>query len=355
MNPCRLRRILPRLAAGALLASMSLFAANSYTVTPLTSDVPNAAPVTDVGLVNAWGIAHGPNGPWWVNAAATGTSRVYDASGNPSLIVSIQPPIGGSSPSAPTGIAFNSTPSFPLTPGNPSLFLFVTEGGTIAGWSPTVSQNHGITKVDNKNGAIYKGMTLGVIQDTGNFLYAANFHAGTVEVYDAAFRPVTLPTGAFVDPKIPAGFAPFNMQNIGGKIYVAYAKQDANAEDEVAGPGMGFVSVFSPAGTLLRRLQYGTWFNAPWGITMAPDGFGSLGGSVLVGNFGSGTIVAFDANTGMLKGALRDSTGAPVVIPGLWGLGFGDGGPSGDANALYFGAGISNEAHGLFGKIVANP
>lgn len=348
-------RTLTRLATLALLASTGMFAANSYTVTPLVSDVSGVAPITDAALVNAWGIAHGPNGPWWVNAAGTGTSRVYDASGNPGLVVAIQPAIGGASPSSPTGIAFNTTSDFALTPGNPCLFLFVTEGGTIAGWNPAVSPNHGITKIDNKNGAIYKGMTLGVIQDTGNFLYAANFHAGTVEVYDAFFRPVTLPTGAFTDPMIPAGFAPFNVQNIGGRIYVAFAKQDANAEDEIAGPGLGFVTVFTPAGALIHRLQYGTWFNAPWGLTMAPAGFGTLGGMILVGNFGSGTIVAFDANTGALKGVMRDSTGTAVVIPGLWGIGFGDGGPSGDVNSLYFGAGIQDEAHGLFGKITMNP
>jgi uncharacterized protein (TIGR03118 family) len=341
------------LSALALLAgATTAFPATSYTVTNLVSDVPGMAAMTDPNLINAWGLDRGPGFPWWVNSNGNGTARVYDGTGNSILAIGIEGPVRGT-PSAPSGMAYNGTTNFEVTPGKPATFLFATEDGTIAAWNMAALPNHAVIKINNNNGAIYKGLTLGAIQSTP-ILYAANFHAGVVEAYDPFFRPITLPTGAFADPMIPAGFAPFNVQNVNGQIYVAFAKQDADAKDDVPGPGMGYVSVFTPAGKLVHRLQYGGWMNAPWGIALAPQGFGDFSGMVLVGQFGSGAIIAFDATTGAITGIMRDSTGKAILISGLWGLNFADGGPSGPANALFFTAGINNEADGLFGSIQPN-
>jgi uncharacterized protein (TIGR03118 family) len=310
------------------------------------------AAMTDPNLLNAWGLDRGPGLPWWVNSNGNGTSRVYDGLGNAQISISVQSPVRGT-PSTPSGLAYNGTTNFEVNSGNPATFLFATEDGTIAAWNAAALANHAVIKINNNNGAVYKGLTLGAIQSTP-VLYVANFHAGTVEAYGPSFKPITLPTGAFTDPMIPAGFAPFNVQMINSQIYVAFAKQDAAAHDDVPGPGNGFVSVFTPAGKLIHRLQYAGWMNAPWGMALAPAGFGNLSGMVLVGQFGSGAILAFDANTGALSGVVRDSTGKAVLIPGLWGLNFADGGPAGPSNALYFTAGINNEADGLFGSIQPN-
>ncbi|MEO8657131.1 MAG: TIGR03118 family protein [Bryobacteraceae bacterium] len=342
------------LLAATLTVATGLFAADPYTITQLTSDVAGVGTFTDTKLVNAWGLARSPTGPWWVNANGTGLSLVYDAMGDPGsspVIVSVQVPAGGTPPSAPTGLVFNSTTAFPLTPGNPSLFLFVTEGGTIAGWNPAVSPSHAITKIDNSTtGAVYKGVALGMLNGA-NVLYAANFHAGTVEVYRGDFAKVPLDTTAFVDPMVPAGYGPFNVANIGGLIYVAYAKQDPDAKDDVPGPGFGYVTIFNADGTMVRRLQHGSWMNAPWAIVQAGSNFGSMSGMIIVGNFGNGSVVGFDATTGAVAAIMRGPNGKAVVIPGLWGLGFGNDGAGGPSSSLYFAAGGRSEAHGLFGTL----
>jgi uncharacterized protein (TIGR03118 family) len=329
--------------------------------TNLVSDVPGLAQTTDPNLVNAWGITSSSTSPFWVADNGTGVSTLYNGAGQPfplasPLVVTIPPPAGSApgTTSAPTGTVFNGSSDFVVSSGGhsgPSRFIFDTEDGTISGWSPTVDATHAILAVDNSaSGAIYKGLALGSTA-TGNFLYATNFHAGTVDVFDKNFAPATLSPGAFTDPLLPAGFAPFGIANIGGQLYVTYAKQDADAEDDVAGRGNGFVDVFDTSGTLVRRFASGAPLNSPWGLAVAPATWGRIAGDVLVGNFGDGAINVFDPATGDWRGGLRSDSGGPLTIDGLWGLRFGNGGNGGDPNTLFFTAGPDDEQHGLFGSL----
>jgi uncharacterized protein (TIGR03118 family) len=262
----------------------------------------------------------------------------------PPLIVTIPPP----GASAPTGQVFNGSASFGAAP-----FIFATEDGTIAAW------NGGTTAAIKASvvGAVYKGLAIGN-NGSGDFLYATNFNAGTINVFDSNFSQVSL-SGAFTDPNLPLGYAPFNIQNIGGKLYVTYAKQDAAKKDDVAGAGNGFVDVFDLNGSLQTRLITNGQLNSPWGLVLAPGTFGEFGNDLLVGNFGDGTINAFDPTTGAFLGTLVNGHGNTIVNKGLWGLIFGNGGNGGDPNMLYFTAGIPGggevEDHGLFGVIATAP
>lgn len=329
--------------------------ADQYNQTNLVSDVPGLAQITDPNLVNSWGIAHPPAGPWWVADNGMGVSTLYNGTGVPfppgnPLIVTIPPPQGGSSPSTPTGIVFNSGSDFEVAPGKPAAFIFVTEDGTISAWNRTVDPNNATLKVDNSPGAVYKGATIAK-KGNMNVLYVANFSGGTVDVFDTNFNKVTLTAGAFTDKRIPSGFAPFNVQNIEGKIFVSFAQQDAEKHDNTNGPGLGFVDIFDPDGNLLMRLKHGNWMDAPWGITLAPSDFGKFSEHLLIGNFGSGQIAAFDPESGNFNGFLNGLDGKPISIEGLWGLGFGNGANAGPVNSLFFAAGINDEQHGLFGTI----
>ena len=328
---------------------------NKYAVTGLVSDVAGIASHQDTNLVNAWGLDKSPTGPWWVNSAAKGLSLLYNGAGVPNpLVVTVPPAPGQPSPSSPTGIVYNGTTSFEAGPGQPSIFLFATEDGTISGWNSAVNQTQAIVKVNKNGSAIYKGLAIGQINGQ-NVLYAANFFGSKIEVFDGSFNQ--LPTGptAFKDSVVPAGYGPFNVQNIGGVIYVTWAKQNAAKEDEIAGVGLGYVSGFSPRGVLVRRLQHGNWMNAPWGLALAPANFGALSNQLLVGQFGNGTIVSFDATSGVIRNIMKKANGQAVSVPGLWGLSFGNGGPAGPVNTLYFAAGIAGETHGLFGSLTALP
>ncbi|HEY9207122.1 MAG TPA: TIGR03118 family protein [Candidatus Methanoperedens sp.] len=330
-------------------------AANNYVQTNLVSDVPGLAQITDPNLVNSWGIAHPPTGPWWVADNGMGVSTLYNGTGQPfppgnPLVVNIPPPAGGTGPSTPTGIVFSGGLDFEVTPGKPAAFIFVTEDGTISAWNRTVDPNNATLKVDNSPGAVYKGATIAK-KGNANVLYVANFSGGTVDVFDTDFNQVSLSAGAFTDKSIPVGFAPFNVQNIEGRIFVTFAQQDAQKHDNLDGPGLGFVDVFDPGGNLLMRLKHGNWMNAPWGITLAPSDFGKFSEHLLVGNFGSGQIAAFDPEEGNFQGLLRGTDGKPITIDGLWGLGFGNGANAGPVNTLFFAAGIDDEQHGLFGTI----
>ncbi|VVB93512.1 Plastocyanin [uncultured archaeon] len=330
-------------------------AADRYNQVNLVSDVSGLAQITDPNLVNSWGIAHPPSGPWWVADNGMGVSTLYNGTGVPfppgnPLIVTIPPPAGGSGPSTPTGIVFNGGSDFEVAPGKPAAFIFVTEDGTISAWNRTVDSNNATLKVDNSPGAVYKGATIAK-KDNMNVLYVANFRGGTVDVFDTNFNKVTLAAGAFTDKRIPSGFAPFNVQNIEGKIFVSFAQQDAQKHDNTNGPGLGFVDIFDPDGKLLMRLKHGNWMDAPWGITLAPSDFGKFGEHLLVGNFGSGQIAAFDPENGNFNGFLKGLDGKPISIEGLWGLGFGNGANAGPVNNLFFAAGINDEQHGLFGAI----
>jgi len=328
----------------------------------LVSDVPGLARTTDPNLVNAWGIAFNPaGGPFWIADNGTGVATVYNGAGQPlpagtPLVVTIPTPAGGSGNSAPTGEVFNNTPNFVVTSGansGASLFIFVTEDGTISGWNPSVNATQAIRVVDNSaTDAIYKGVALGN-NGSGNFLYAANFHAGTIDVFNSNFAPASL-SGNFTDPTLPAGFAPFNIANIGGRLYVTYAKQDAAKEDDVPGAGNGFIDVFDTNGQFIQRFASQGTLNSPWGMTVAPAVFGPFSNDLLVGNFGDGRINAFNPTTGAFVGQLTDENGNPRAIDGLWGLTFGVNATGGDANKLYFTAGPGGEAHGLFG-VLQNP
>jgi uncharacterized protein (TIGR03118 family) len=344
----------------------ALLAANSFLQTNLVSDIAGIAQHTDANLNNAWGLAAGPTTPFWVADNGTGVSTIYDATGATQRPpVTIPPP--SSEPgatSAPTGLVFNGTSGFQVTGPKgtgPALFIFSTEDGTISGWSPKADPNNAILKVDNPNpdtGSVYKGLAIGTDPDGRTLLYATNFREGTVDIFDANFHATSVGAsftsgGAFFDPNLPTGFAPFGIQNIDGKLYVTFAKQNDTKHDDVAGPGNGVVDVFSTNGFLLQRFAAGGALNSPWGLALAPKSFGPFGGDILVGNFGDGHITAFDHKTGHIDGQLIDAAGDLVTIGGLWSLKFGNGGAAGDKNTLFFTAGIDDEAHGLFGSLRA--
>jgi len=347
----------PVIALAALVVAASLVAVassartNAYVVHKLVSDVSGAAAHTDSNLVNAWGLAALPAGPWWAADNGTDVATVYDASGDPFPLAS---PLVVQVASAPTGEVANTGSNFVVGSGSasgPARFLFATEEGTILGWNPNASPTQALVAVP-ATGAIYKGLAIA----NGDRLFATDFHNAKVDVFDGSFTPLTLP-GAFVDPGIPAGFAPFGIQNVGGRILVSYAKQDAAREDDVAGQGLGFVDAFDTNGVLLGRVATRGQLNAPWGLAQAPAGFGRFGGDLLVGNFGNGDINAYEPQAdGSFErvGQLKQPDGTPIVIDGLWALQFGHGAVNnGPTDRLFFTAGPDDESHGLFGSITA--
>jgi uncharacterized protein (TIGR03118 family) len=323
-------------------------------VTPLVSDQAGVATFQDPNLVNAWGLAAGPTTPWWVADADADVSTLYGGDGTPrSLVVSVE---GG-----PTGLVFNGGSRFVVTDGTssgPALFLWATESGTIRGWNaavppPAPSTQSFLAADRSSEGANYKGLAIASTA-AGDFLYAADFHNARIDMFDGEFDVVT-PAGAFVDPKMPAGFAPFGIQNLGGTLYVTYAKQDEEAEDEVTGAGLGFVDAFTTEGAFLGRVASAGSLNAPWGLARAPLGFGPFGGALLVGNFGDGRINAYrpsTKNSWTFAGQLRSTAGGFVEIDGLWALQFGNDAAAGPSGTLFFTAGPDDEEHGLFGSVV---
>jgi uncharacterized protein (TIGR03118 family) len=368
MFACRrlLRRLLfsaglTLLAGGVLMAPAPALAnGEGYAQTNLVSDLAGAAHL-DTNLKNPWGIVHGPTTPWWVSDNNGHVSTLYDGSGTPlPLVVNIPAP-GATSGGAPTGIVFNGNPKEFLVGAapskSPSLFIFATEDGTIAGWSPAVNRTQAFIAVDHSmipsasEGAVYKGLAIAQTE-AGQRLYATNFRAGTVDVFDSSFNPVKK-AGAFKDSRIPAGYAPFGIQAIGGRVYVTYALQKPDKHDDLSGPHRGFVDVFNTEGKLLKRLIRRGELNSPWGLAVAPENFGEFSGDLLVGNFGDGRINAYDRRSGEFAGTLRKPDGHPVAIEGLWGIGFGNGQAAGPKNTLFFAAGINGEADGLFGTLKA--
>jgi uncharacterized protein (TIGR03118 family) len=350
--------------------------ANRFAQTNLTSDLPGVAPNTDKVLQNAWGVAFTPAAsPFWISDNATGCSTLYDGKG---AIVPLQVkiPLPGNVvpasacvhfdsnhppkviPAAPTGMVWNPTSNF-LVPGTslPASFIWATEDGTISAWTgglanltPPLPADNAVLAVDNSKlgpGAVYKGLVFGV-NSQGVFLFATNFRAGTVDVFDHNYAPVTT-KGGFADSKIPGGFAPFGIQNIDGALFVTYAKQNVAKHDDVAGPGNGFVDVFDTDGNLLKRLASHGPLNSPWGVARAPFDFGRFSGDILVGNFGNGWINVFDSD-GDFLGTIRDAKGKAIAIDGLWTLTLG-GGRNSNTNTLYFTAGPNGETDGLFGTI----
>jgi uncharacterized protein (TIGR03118 family) len=312
--------------------------ATSVTQTNLVSDIPGLAANTDPDLKNAWGISFGPATPFWVSANGSGVSNLYTATGTKLGLVVAIPGVGGA-PGLPTGQVFDGSGAF-----NGDRFIFAGEDGVISGWRPALGTSAEVLGGDSNGGAVYKGLAIGA---SGGFtyLYAADFHNNRIDVMPSTGAPAL--AGNFVDPNLPAGYAPFNVQNIDGQIYVSYAKQDAAAHDDAPGAGFGFVSIFSPNGDFVKRLASGGALNAPWGLTHAPVGWGDFGGDILVGNFGDGTINAFDMN-GKMVGTLLGTDQKPLTNDGLWALTFGNGS---NVNSLYLTAGLNDEANGLLARV----
>jgi uncharacterized protein (TIGR03118 family) len=332
---------------------------NSYKQTNLVSDLPGIAKATDKNLVNPWGAAFFPSGAFWISDNANGLSTLYTGQGNViPAVFNVPAPAGQTTPASPTGIVINVTQGFQV-PGTtlPANFIFSTEDGTISAWAGGLTTNplNAVLAVDNSaggTGAVYKGLAFGTTA-AGNFIYATNFRAGTVDVFDSTFAPAgTKLLGSFKDPKIQAGYAPFGIQNINGNLFVTYALQNKAKHDDVACAGCGYVDVFDTNGRLLQRFASGGFLNAPWGLALAPAGFGAFSNDILVGNFGSGAIDAYDLN-GNFRGQVENPQGRPLTIGGLWGLYFGGAAVS-TPDTLYFTAGPAGETHGLFGSIAPN-
>lgn len=324
---------------------------SAYVQTNLISDIDGVARITDPNLVNPWGMAAGPTTPLWISDNGMDVSTLYTGGIHGSIPV-VLPLVVSIPGGAPTGIVFNPTQDFVVqgTGGSaPANFIFASEAGEITAWSRTVSGTVAAAEFTSPT-AIYKGLAMASTK-SGTFLYATNFHDGRIDVFDSKFMPATLP-GSFTDPNLPAGFAPFGIQSLCGKLYVTYALQAADKVDDVAGPGNGFVDVYSPSGMLIKRLVSQGDLNSPWGLAMAPVNFGAFSRCLLVGNFGDGAIHAYDPRSGKLRGQLMNRDGNPILIDGLWGLRFGNG-VMGTPSTLLFTAGIGDEAHGLFGEITA--
>lgn len=356
-----------RLSAALLMVAVVLIAgrthaaaaAGQYQQTNLVSDQAGVATLRDPGLVNAWGLVSSSTSPWWVSDNGTGLSTLYSdtAAGvaKVPITVTVPPPAGSpGSTAAPTGVVFNGNQTgFPV-PGTTSAsrFIFDTEDGTISAWA---GGSAATLAVDNSgSGAVYKGLAMAT-SAAGDRLYATNFRAARVDVFNSGFAPVTLPAGAFSDPRIPAGYAPFGIRNIGGLLFVTYAAQDAARHDDVAGAGHGFIDVFSPDGMLLQRLARHGLLNSPWGMAVAPAGFGAFSGDLLVGNFGDGHVDAYHLPDGELLGPLQGADHQRITIDGLWALSFGNGASAGPTNTLFFTAGPDSETHGLFGTLTPAP
>lgn len=319
---------------------------NSYQQTNLVSDMTGVANNTDPNLVNPWGISFVPGSAFWVSDNKSGLSTIYDANGVLQFSVPIPAPAGDTSPSTPTGTVINQTSGFKVN-GFPSQFLFDTENGTIAGW---YNSGNAVTLADRSStGAVYTGLAM-ITNATGSFLLATNFQTGQIDVFDSNFNLTTL-AGSFTDPTLPAGYAPFGIQPIGGQVFITYALQNAAKSGATSGAGDGYVSVFDENGNFLSRFASAGTLNAPWGVVQASANFGMFSNDILIGNFGDGTINGFDSK-GDFLGQLEDQTGAVISNGALWGMVFGAGG-TGDPDTLYFTAGFAAGGHGLFAALAA--
>ncbi|CAB3807185.1 hypothetical protein LMG28688_06501 [Paraburkholderia caffeinitolerans] len=329
---------------------------SSFTPTALVSDGAVAAPHIDSNLKNPWGVAFNPKGFAWVADNGTNVATLYDGNGVPqSLIVAI--PNGMNGTASPTGIVFNGTQSFTVTENGKSgvaAFIFAGEGGSITAWAPAVGPTNAFVMYDDgTGGAVYKGLALATMNNN-NFLYATDFHNNKIDVFNTSFKKVAMP-GTFTDPAIPAGFAPFGIQAIGSNLFVTYAMQDSAKHDDVAGAGLGMIDVYDTAGNLKQHFATGAPLNAPWGIAQAPANFGTMSGAILIGNFGDGTINAFNASSGRSMGPLSGSNGSSIVEHGVWGIGFGNDVSNQPSSTLFFAAGPNDEANGVYGRIDLSP
>jgi len=333
------------LALGTMISSPSILLAQQigYKQTNLTANTSGVANQTDPQLINPWGIAFLPGNPFWVANNRSGTSTLYDAQGNKQQLVVTIPSASVSpcSPGCPTGIVANSSADF-----NGGAFIFDTDDGTIANWT---GANSAVVAFDNsQSGADYKGLAL-LNNGSANFLLAANFSSGKIDVFDRNFKPTSL-SGSFTDPNLPPGFAPHAVHVINNQVYVAYAMQDATMRRPVRGAGIGVVDIFDMNGNFVKTFATGGQLNAPWGVVATPASFGTFSNAILVGNFGDGTISAFDS-TGKSLGQVTDSANNVIANPGLWDMVFGAGG-TGDPNTLYFTAGGPTLSSGLFATMI---
>jgi uncharacterized protein (TIGR03118 family) len=372
----------------------------STTQTNLQANVPGVAEAADPQLVNSWGLARTSGSAWWVSDNVTGVATLYNGPGTKQSLAVTIPPANPNAQGKPTGtptgvIANGSTTEFLLAPGQPADFIFATLDGTIAAWNPNVAlangatppSTHGVTVIKTTDGSVFTGLTSASIDDK-RYLYIANPSKGRVDVYDNAFRPVDLDQNgnywrsdvnfgnehrsdggrAFEDPQLPGDYVPFNVATIGNDIVVTYVLDPPGQQLPTAGPGLGYVDIFSASGRLLQRLEHGSWLNVPWGLALAPLDFGRFSHDLLVGQFGNagntrsaGFIAAYDLATGKFDGLLQDVNGKPLVIQGIWSVGSGNVSPSNldpdDAPLaqVYFTAGPNEETAGLFGYLTAVP
>ena len=322
--------------------------ASVFTATGTVASGAGQAAHMDADLLNPWGIAYGPATRFWLADQGSGLSTVYDGAGNPlapPVVVAI-PKGAGSAGGGPTGVVFNGTAGF-----QGDTFIFATLDGTLSGWSAGANAT---LRVDHFGaGAAYTGLARAAAGAV-DYLYAANFAAGVIEVFDTGYAPVNLGVGTLTDSALPAGYAPFNVQNLGGRLYVTYASRTPPSILANTGAGLGYVDVFNPDGTLAARFAGGAPLNAPWGLAMAPSTFTPFAGALLVGNFGDGRITAFNATTGALLGQLPGAGGAPLAISGLWAIVPGNDANAGSSGQLYFAAGPQGGTQGLFGSIGAS-
>jgi uncharacterized protein (TIGR03118 family) len=345
----RARAVLGLLVLGAALvlaAPLGAAKPTTYSVVPLVSSDPTVVPPGDPDLVNAWGLTSGPTSPWWVSDNGTGKSTLYNGAGvKQGLVVTV--------PGGPTGTVFNTTSGFVLPTGGRALFLFDGEDGIVRAWNGAQGTSAKVFGDGDQSaaGAVYKGLAIATTP-SGPELFAADFHNDKIDVFDSNFK--LLHNTGFVDPAMHDHFAPFDVQVIGSRVFVAYARQDEDAHDELAGQGRGFVDVYDLSGNLLGGIDGHGQLNAPWGLAMAPASFGTFAGDLLVGNFGDGRINAYrevSPNTFVHDGMLRGADNQPLQIDGLWALQFAQGGNNGTPGQLYFTAGPADESQGLFGRI----
>jgi len=322
-----------------LLVGFSTTAVAQYKQTNLTSNQAGKAKHQDTLLQNAWGLVYAPGSPFWVSDEWNGWSTLYNGAGVPQSLQVVVPPAKGSGPGSPTGIVYNGSTEFQIDSWT-SVFLFATLDGTIQGWSSFDPSTSLIAVNNNANNVSYTGLAI-TSYSSGNFLYAADFNNNKIDVYDGTFTYVK----SFTDSKIPKGFVVFNVQDIGGKLYVAYV----NAK----GGGGGYIDIFTEAGKLVKRFTQGKPLNQPWGFAIAPKNFGPLSNTLLISNnTNTGTINGFNLKTGKFVGTVKDSSGKAITIDQLWGIEFGGGSANnGKTNQLFFTAGPNNNVNGLFGVI----
>lgn len=335
----------------ALLPLAHAAQARAFDVTPLVTDDPSANPaqITDAGLVNAWGLAYTPTGPFWLSANGAGTSPLYRVASLTQVTTKLGLTVAIPGDGSVTGQVYNSTGASAF---HGDTFLFASEDGTVSGWRGALGGN-AETLVAASSANVYKGLAFADIGGNG-YAYGANFRTGTIDVIKGNATEANLP-GSFVDPNLPSGYAPFNIQNLGGTLYATYAKQDATGHDDVAGAGFGFVDRFDVRGHFLGRVASGGPLNSPWGLALAPSSFGALSGALLVGNFGDGHINAFDPLTHRYLGAVSGADGNPLAIDGLWALAVGNDAGAGNSQLLYYTAGPNGESHGVFGVLTPVP